>query len=358
MSIEILDTNLEDSPHDAGNLVTGPSVRPVGSVETDRPLADSVRSPPRRVLPKTEDPVRRKIFVMSMGLAASVWLTGCGATSSSKVGARGTPSMAKSTRDGKGSINADQSARITQAANRLTTPSSIPAAACSTCAKSSSPGDAESASKSDQIVAVSCGTCDAKTGAVAVREPVILEAPSAPMTPSAVASLPPNQTTTSPPDHLPHPADLPSTNPSAANAVRKDQIVQSAAAPQNLPASGVGYGAGVDVVGSPTNDSAPVVAGDKAIANKVASVRIGQINDYKAVVGQVYQFRRAWKLRFAAVESDDIYGGSFTLVGSNLEHLKDGQTVRVEGTILPSEDRVSAARYQVSRIEILEGDAK
>ena len=88
------------------------------------------------------------------------------------------------------------------------------------------------------------------------------------------------------------------------------------------------------------------------------TVRFGHANNYQFVVGQVYQFRRSWRLRYTAVESDDKYGGSFTLIGDNLENLKDGQMVRVEGLVLPSDDRVAGSRYQVNRVEVLEPDVK
>ena len=83
-----------------------------------------------------------------------------------------------------------------------------------------------------------------------------------------------------------------------------------------------------------------------------------QANNYQVVVGQVYQFRRAWTLRYTAVESDDKYGGSFRLVGDNLDNLKNGQMVRVEGAILPSDGRAIGAIYKVSRVEVIEPKIK
>ena len=72
----------------------------------------------------------------------------------------------------------------------------------------------------------------------------------------------------------------------------------------------------------------------------------------------MYQFRRAWKLRYAAVESEDKYGGSVTLVGDQLDNLHDGAMIRVEGSVVSSDDRAGGARYQVSRVEVIEPNLK
>ena len=43
---------------------------------------------------------------------------------------------------------------------------------------------------------------------------------------------------------------------------------------------------------------------------------------------------------------------------ANLDNLKNGQMVRVEGTVLPSDDLAGGARYQVNRVQVIELDVK
>jgi hypothetical protein len=58
--------------------------------------------------------------------------------------------------------------------------------------------------------------------------------------------------------------------------------------------------------------------------------------DYTWLQGQVEysHLSKAWRLRYAPVDSEDVYGGSVTLEdGPLVKNLKDGQYVRVEGCI-------------------------
>jgi hypothetical protein len=84
-----------------------------------------------------------------------------------------------------------------------------------------------------------------------------------------------------------------------------------------------------------------------------ANVKLGAADDYKALTGHVTSFRKSWRLRYAAVESEDVHGGSVVLSGEGLDRLKDGQLIRVQGTILAPTDRNQPATFQVQRIEIL-----
>jgi hypothetical protein len=133
-------------------------------------------------------------------------------------------------------------------------------------------------------------------------------------------------------------------------------------------AVGANYGPGVEAVSSQpslgaNNDSRRVAVGANygpgvgVVSSSSKQVltttpRELQANNYRVVIGQVYQFRHEWILRYAAVESDDKYGGSFTLIADNLDNLKDGQMVRVEGSVLPSDVRANAL-YKVSRFEVI-----
>ena len=112
-------------------------------------------------------------------------------------------------------------------------------------------------------------------------------------------------------------------------------------------------GPGIETV---TSGGAPILLanGDKLIPQSTMTVRFGESNDYGTLVGQVSQFRHTWRLRYTAVESEDKLGGSVILVGNDLDQLKEGQMVRVQGSVLPGEDRVTGTRYQVTRFEVLE----
>ncbi len=124
------------------------------------------------------------------------------------------------------------------------------------------------------------------------------------------------------------------------------------AVPASLPQAG--FGPGVEVISGSMTPSVSLPTGEKLVTGNTIAIRFGASPNYQTVVGQVYQFRRTWRLRYAAVESEDKYGGSVILVGDDLDNLQDGQMVRVDGTILPTEDRSSSPRYHVNRIEVID----
>lgn len=286
---------------------------------------------------------KSKAFVMSMGLAASVWLTGCQSNSQLKIASHQKSSNAVACKDGSctASSKTETSAKTVslRTANRKVS-SAVPAAACSTgtCDKTAA---AETNRKEKTTAAADCNTCDPKT------------AKTAP--PPAIASLPiqGEASLTPPPGTDLVPPPLTNVAKTAPNAPTVVEVVS----PPSLPETS-GYGPGVEVVSAPSINATPVSITESPAKENVMSVTFGQANDYKVIVGQVYQFRRAWKLRYAAVESEDKYGGSVTLVGENLDNLRDGQMVRVEGMVLASDDRAGGARYQVNRVEPIEPNLK
>ncbi len=83
------------------------------------------------------------------------------------------------------------------------------------------------------------------------------------------------------------------------------------------------------------------------------SVDFGPSNKFQTIVGQVYQYKHNWRLRYAGVESADPYGGCVVLTGEGLESLKDGQIVRVSGSILPPSDRTSPHRYLTTDVRVM-----
>lgn len=84
-------------------------------------------------------------------------------------------------------------------------------------------------------------------------------------------------------------------------------------------------------------------------------VQDGQAENFKSVTGQVQSYRKTLRLRYAAVDQDDIYGGMVILDGGEeLGPLRDGQHVRVRGVLVEPERRGGAAHYRVQSVEILD----
>ncbi len=130
--------------------------------------------------------------------------------------------------------------------------------------------------------------------------------------------------------------------PSRISAPAKVEIPTKAEAPakQDLPAR---------VTAPPT---AEVPAPKQDAPGRPA---YGHTEGYRVLMGQVQQWRRTWRLRYAALESEDPHGGSVTLLGgAELDRLREGQHVRVRGLLLPADDAQNSARYQVDAIEPIE----
>jgi hypothetical protein len=323
--------------------------------------------------------VRTKAFFMSTSLAAGVWLTGCQnpATNKSSCQSCTTPSTVKSATESKDSLLADMHRGAGEKGDKARV-TSLPAKS-TTSALSTSAGKSASASPPPYVAAKAPVTMDsntvaARTGSVVGREPSVFVLPGAgsakaaapAVAPAPIPAPPAPQTaaTTVPPPVI---IDAPSTAPATAAPTAPAPMAsavpgavphvaaETPAPPTPNQAAAGNYGPGVDVL----INQAPAPVPVELVAQKKAPVvQPGSASEYQSVVGHVFQFRRAWKIRFATLETDDKYGGSFTLVGDNLDHLKDGQMVRVEGVVIPSDDRTGTARYQVNRIEILEPDAK
>jgi hypothetical protein len=95
---------------------------------------------------------------------------------------------------------------------------------------------------------------------------------------------------------------------------------------------------------APADRTAPQVAPEKA---KTAG--------FQSLTGQVQQFRNTWRLRYAAIDQEDPYGGVVVLDGgAELSQLRDGQRVRVSGVLIPPESRTGSAHYRVKTIEMLD----
>ena len=76
---------------------------------------------------------------------------------------------------------------------------------------------------------------------------------------------------------------------------------------------------------------------------------------FPTIVGHVHQYRKTWRLRYAAVDQEDRYGGVVILEGSaDLSKLRDGQHVRVRGVLQEPDSRLGSAHYRVQSIEVLD----
>lgn len=75
--------------------------------------------------------------------------------------------------------------------------------------------------------------------------------------------------------------------------------------------------------------------------------------DHRWLVGrlQYLYVRDAWRIRYAAPESDDRYGGTLMLVNpGSMTAFHEGQLVRVEGRVVEPESREPSPAYQVHSI--------
>ena len=276
--------------------------------------------------------MRSKTILLSLGFLTGVLLTGC------QTLAERNAAVAKSGGDATAKLstefdenqpwyqrNARLAARRGLDANAATpTTTTVAAANCgcsTTTAKQTTPTTVQT-----------CSACGAGTNVVRI------EASPMPL-PNVPTSLPQIPQT---PQTLPvvPAAYAPTPTPTASS--------------NSLSQTNASFGPGVQVVSQEGGVPIDLPTGEKMIPSTTLVVRFGQTNNYQNIVGQVYQFRRTWRLRYAAAESEDRFGGSVTLVGDNLDNLKDGQMVRVEGSVVQSDDRSSGARYQVQRFDVIE----
>lgn len=91
------------------------------------------------------------------------------------------------------------------------------------------------------------------------------------------------------------------------------------------------------------------------ITLKSVAFKYGATENYTILVGRVQEWRKTVRLRYAAVEQQDAHGGSVSLEGvADVHQLRDGQHVRVRGTLIPADGRAGSARFRVTSIEILD----
>ena len=271
--------------------------------------------------------MRSKSILVSLGFMATAWISGCQTlaernASASKNGAEGSGSVKLSKEFDENQPWYQRNARLaarrgldSASANPTTTTAAANCGCATVAAKQTAP-----------TVVQACNTCSPGS---ALRVDALPAVPS---------------------------SSLPVSIPEASQAlpVVPAAYSQSSPAPNFTPAINPSFGPGVEIVSQDIGAPVQLPTGEKVVPATTMVVRFGQSNNYQTIVGAVYQFRRTWRLRYAAAESEDRFGGSVTLVGDNLDNLKDGQMVRVEGIVAQSEDRSAGARYHVQRLEVIE----
>ena len=94
---------------------------------------------------------------------------------------------------------------------------------------------------------------------------------------------------------------------------------------------------------------------DKILPLQSTHILYGQVDNYQELTGQLQQWRKTWRLRYAAVGAEETYGGSVMLEGiADTSKLRDGQHLRVRGRLIPPENRQDSPRYVVQSIDVLD----
>lgn len=77
--------------------------------------------------------------------------------------------------------------------------------------------------------------------------------------------------------------------------------------------------------------------------------------DYRLLTGEVTRWRQTWRLRYAEVHDEDLYGGSVDLVGdTQLDQLQDGQFVQARGFLTPPEGLRKSPSFRVQGLQVLQ----
>jgi hypothetical protein len=106
---------------------------------------------------------------------------------------------------------------------------------------------------------------------------------------------------------------------------------------------------------APAPISPAVERKEQAVPVKKTEIPKTPAEKFWTVTGTVEAFRKTWRVRYAAVDQEDRYGGVVVLDGgAELNPLRDGMRVRVRGTLIPATDRTGSAHYRVQSLQILD----
>jgi hypothetical protein len=137
------------------------------------------------------------------------------------------------------------------------------------------------------------------------------------------------------------------------------QMTSQMTAPSPKPVQGVQAAACYDkapsIVKAPPVMNPPPVVNASACTVTAGSPAFGRAEDYHWLMGQVEYSRLGQGWRYGAPGEDDPHGGSVTLTGDRrLRALKDGQYVKVEGSLLNPFDKGRAPAYRVEAFQVIE----
>jgi hypothetical protein len=158
-------------------------------------------------------------------------------------------------------------------------------------------------------------------------------------------------------------ANRPPVQPVRTNPVQAPAPTQ--AAPAEVATAPAALTQPTEMAASTKTENAPIEqvsmkeepATDRRSFNDItAHPCFAHAEDYQWLRGQVQfsHISKSWRLRYASVDESDKYGGSVTLVGDQMDSLKDGQYVQIRGKIVEAEGRSTAPGYQVDAIEPVE----
>jgi hypothetical protein len=160
----------------------------------------------------------------------------------------------------------------------------------------------------------------------------------------AAPATTPNAMESMPPPEFPSPtADAASE--AAAKPLGMDSDRQASLAdirtalPQEAPSAS----------GMPTTPAVPMDGKPAAMTGHAA--------DYSWLYGEVHydHISRGWRLRYASLDEIDRWGGAVILAAeSDLEKLKEGQVVKVQGRLLEPANSKSSPGYRVDSMTVIE----
>jgi len=105
-------------------------------------------------------------------------------------------------------------------------------------------------------------------------------------------------------------------------------------------------------IGSPKEGTTP----RRSYADITARPEFAHAAHYEWLVGELHYSpqKQQWRLRYAAIDEEDRYGGSVTLDANHMmDSFKDGQLARVEGCLQAPDSREPSPAYRVKSIEAM-----
>jgi hypothetical protein len=109
-------------------------------------------------------------------------------------------------------------------------------------------------------------------------------------------------------------------------------------------------------VETPSSESTSEKLKRRTFGDITAKEQFAHADDHSWLVGEVHfdRKRQAWRLRYASVDEIDRFGGSVTLDCTRLlSEAKDGDLVRVEGSVVDAEASDPAPTYHVKTVNVV-----